>query len=329
MSATILSLLLAGVLADDSQTPRKQSGIAPSLHELTDEEEEALDRLIDRFIAGEVGKLRAEDAKKARLDVEKLGMDAIPALIRGLNKAAKIEGSCPATILAKKLAKMLATTEDVELLEIARENIGLEVGRTSHSGLLADLRVGCSARKAELSRSGITEKTPVTPPRTEIKTEIKSLRSMSTAELSEIAGKERGPRLKQVLTEISSRKGTEVVSTLGAAAASYDSDTSKLARDLLERNLSRESQEFVKDRLKDDHATVRRAAVRVSADKGWNFAKELIGVLAEDTDADVREEAHQALVKLNRGKDLGPDAKATAAERAKAVQRWREWLGEK
>jgi hypothetical protein len=329
MSAAILSLLLAGVLADDSQTPRKQSGIAPSLHELSDEEEEALDRLIDRFIAGEVGKLRAEDAKKARLDVEKLGMDAIPALIRGLNKAAKIEGSCPATILAKKLAKMLASTEDVELLEFGRENIGLEVGRTSHSGLLADLRVGCTARKAELSRSGITEKMPVSPPRTEIKTEIKSLRSMSTAELSEIAGKERGPRLKQVLTEISSRKGTEVVSTLGAAATSYDSDTSKLARELLERNLGRESQEFVKERLKDDRATVRRAAIRVSADKGWNFGKELINVLSEDTDADAREEAHQALVKLNRGKDLGPDAKATAAERAKAVERWRQWLTDK
>ena len=33
----------------------------------------------------------------------------------------------------------------------------------------------------------------------------------------------------------------------------------------------------------------------------------------------------QALVKLNGGKDLGPDAKADAAERKEAMARWREW----
>src|SRR5947209_3385886 len=105
MSATFLSLVLSGLVAagDLTDTARKQSSIAPSLHELTDDEEAELDRIIDRFIDGDIGKLRGADAKKARQEFGRLGPDAIPALIRGINKAAKIEGSCPATIIAKKL----------------------------------------------------------------------------------------------------------------------------------------------------------------------------------------------------------------------------------
>ena len=37
--------------------------------------------------------------------------------------------------------------------------------------------------------------------------------------------------------------------------------------------------------------------------------------------------AHQILVRLNRGTDLGPAAKANAEERELAVKRWREWWG--
>ena len=81
-------------------------------------------------------------------------------MIRGLNKAAKIEGSCPATIIGKKLSKMLAATDDPELLEFARENIGAGVGRSRHSGMLLELRASCTARKGELARRDITEKTP-------------------------------------------------------------------------------------------------------------------------------------------------------------------------
>jgi len=322
MSATFLSLVLTGLVSagESTDTARKQSAIAPSLHELTDDEEAELDRIIDRFIDGDIGKLRGEDAKKARQEFDKLGQDAIPALIRGLNKAAKIEGSCPATIIGKKLSTMLGSTEDSELLEFARENIGSGVSRTRHSGLLHEMRVACMLRKGELARRGVSEKTPATLTTTE-----KPPRSMTVSELAEAAGKDRGPRLKEVLNELGKRKGPEVVSALGTAAASYADDTRQLARDLLERTLRRESQEFVKDRLTDDRAEVRAMAARVAADKGWKFGKEIIELLGEDAEASVRDAAHQALVKMNKGKDLGPDGKATTAEKAEAVARWREW----
>ncbi|HEY1858822.1 MAG TPA: hypothetical protein VGG61_00600 [Gemmataceae bacterium] len=322
MTTTLLSLALAGLISagDPTDTPRKPSAIAPSLHELTDDEEAELDRIIDRFIDGDIGKLRGADAKKARQEFDKLGPDAIPALIRGINKAAKIEGSCPATIIAKKLSSMLAGTEDVELLEFVRENAGAGVGRTQHSGILHELRVNCALRKSELARRGITEKTPTSLTATE-----RPPRSMTVSELAEAAGKDRGPRLNEVLNELGKRKGAEVVSALGTAAASYDGDTRQLARDLLERTLRREGQEVVKEKLTDDRAEVRAMAARVAADKGWKFGKELIDLLGEDAEASVRDAAHQALVKMNKGKDLGPDTKATSAEKADALARWREW----
>ena len=39
----------------------------------------------------------------------------------------------------------------------------------------------------------------------------------------------------------------------------------------------------------------------------------------------VRQAAHQSLVRLNRGIDLGPDADASEAERSAAIKKWREW----
>jgi len=322
MTATLLALLLAGAPPSDSKsdTERKQSAIAPSLHELTDEEEDALDQLINRFIDVDIGKKRDDEAKKTKKEFEKLGTDAIPALIRGLNRAAKIEGSCPAVLIAEKLSKLLAGSEDPELLEFAHENIGLEVGNSRHAGVLQKLRVSCTLRKGELARRGVAAGTPAKEPSGE-----KSLRSLSVGELAEAAGKERGPQLKKVLTELSQRKGSEAVSVLGTAVASaYDSDDRKTARELLDRSLSRQSAEIVKESFRNDRAEVRAAAARSVGEKGLKFGKELIDLLADD-DVGVRQAAHQALVKLNGGKDLGPDAKADAAERKEAIARWREW----
>ena len=152
MTTTFLTLALAAVLSADTESPRKPSPIAPSLQELTDEEEAKLDAIIDRFIDADVGKVHGEEYKKRLHEFDKIGTDGIPALIRGLNRAAAIEGSCPAVVIAKKLARMLSATDDRELLEFARENIGAGVGRTRHSAVLADLRVTCTLRKTVLVR---------------------------------------------------------------------------------------------------------------------------------------------------------------------------------
>lgn len=322
MTTTFLTLALAAMMSADPDTPRKPSSIAPSLPALTDEEEDKLDAIIDRFIDADTGKLRGDDYKKAVQEFEKLGPEAIPALIRGLNKAAIIEGSCPAVVIAKKLTKMLGATEDRELLEFARENIGAGVGKTRHSAVLQDLRVACMLRKTALARAAKSNPS-TTPPATSGSGE-KALRSMSVGDLAKAAGSERGPRLKEVLTELETRRGDEAIAALGTAAASYEGDVRDLARGLLEKNLVRQGAGVIKEKTKDDRAEVRAAAARVIGAKGLKLGDELIDLLGDDN-AGVREAAHAALVKLGKGADYGPAKDASKEARAEAVKKWRAW----
>src|SRR5579884_2529437 len=157
MTATLLTLTVVIALGPAQPTykgqPRKPSPVAPSLPLLTDEEEDELDRIIDRFIAADIGKLTGAEARKAKEDLKKLGPPAIPALIRGLNRAAKLEQSCPALILARRLSDLLNRTDDLELLEFARENIGAGVEKSRHLGALRGLRGEIVLRKGLVTRS--------------------------------------------------------------------------------------------------------------------------------------------------------------------------------
>lgn len=310
------ALLVPGNPAAGTESPRRPHPLAPSLPELSDEEEERIDRVIDRFIQYDIGKLRGEEGKQALKDFQQLGPEAIPALIRGLNRAATIEASCPAVIIAKKLAGMLNASDDADLLEFARENIGAGVTRSRHMVVLKDLRTACMLRKNLVARK------PTAP---RASPGEKSLQAMSVSALAEAAGSERGPRLKQILTELEQRRGDQVVATLGSAAAAIsDTDTKQLARDSLVRNLSRQSTAYLKEKLKDDRSEVRSAAARVIGNKRLPCGKELIDVL-EDTDADVLQAARQALVRLSRGADFGPERGANEADRAAALRKWRDW----
>jgi hypothetical protein len=317
MTMTVLTLTLATLVSGDDpakDTPRKPSAIAPSLPALTKEEEDKLDEVIDRFIKADTGQLRGEDAKSAQRDFDKLGPEAIPALIRGLNKAALIEHSCPSLVIAKKLNRMLNASEDKELLEFAWDNIGAGVGRTRHSGMLNDLKVSVMLRKNALART-----TPKGP---------KSPRAMTVTELVEAASTERGPRLKTILTELETRRGNEALGALSLAATSYDSETRDLGRELLEKNLSRQTAAVVKQKLQDEQSEIRRAAARVVGTKMPALGGDLIDLLADDK-AEVREAAHDALVRLSKGEDFGPATDASKDERETAQRKWRSWWEKK
>jgi hypothetical protein len=317
MTSTLLTLTLAVLAAGGDPSPakpREPNPFAPSLPLLTDEEEAHLDEVIQRFIQYDTGQLGGADAKKARQDFDKLGPEAIPALIRGLNDAARIEHSCPAVTIAKKLARMLAATDDTELLQYARENIGLGITQSRHMAVLRELRTACMLRKNYLAR--LAASGPKVP------------RTMTTAELAEAAGSERGPRLKQVLTELEQRRGDEPIHALGVAAASYEGDVRDLARDLLLSNLTRQGAAVVKGKLRDDPPEVRAAAARAVGRKFPALGGDVIDLL-NDQDEGVREAAHQALLRLNKGTDLGPTEQASETSRADAVEQWRAWWAQR
>jgi hypothetical protein len=322
MTATLLSLTLALSICSDppknSETPRKPNPFAPSLPLLSEEEENDRDRIINRFIQADIGKLRGTDAKKAMAEFGSLGPDSIPALIRGVNRAAKIEASCPAVTIARQLQSLLRTSRDPELLDYARENIGAGVGETRHKAVLENLRVMCLMRKRYVAQNTAALQTAPG---------IHPLHSMTVSQLlSEAASSDQGPQRSAYLKELESRRTDEILPDTSAVAADdSNAKPQRLARDLLERRLGRLPLKAFKEKFKADEVEVRAAAARVAGKKFVHVEKELIDLLTDDS-AYLRKTAHQALVRLNPRIDFGPKADDDATEREAAVQKWREWL---
>jgi hypothetical protein len=315
MTATLpilAALLDTGLAADPAETPRKPSIIAPSLPQLTREEEDKLDEIVERFMKADTGQLRGLEARQAVKDFEALKPEAIPALIRGLNKAATMQHSCPVLMISKKLNSFLMASEDQQLLEYARDEIGAGVGRSRHSGTLQDLRTKLMLRRNALARR------PSPPPR--------GLRDLTTSELVKAASTERGPKLGSVLTELESRKGKEVLAGLSVAASSYDRDARKLGRELLDKHLGRQTEEVVREKLGDDNPEVRGAAARVAGARFPSLGGSLVDLLV-DPKPEVRESARQGLVKMSRNtQDFGPRPEDSVEAQKESQRRWRAWL---
>jgi hypothetical protein len=311
MTSTLLALSLALLAAEPAdKTPRKPSGIAPSLPALTKEEERKLDEIVERLIRADTGRLRGEAARQAMKEFNALKPEAIPALIRGLNRSAKLSYSCPVLLITKRLTSLLLASNDQVLLEFARDEIGAGVGRSRYAGTLQDLRFKCLMRRNALARLAPP------PPR--------GIAALGASQLAKAANSERGPRLKGILTELAKRSGKEVVPALAVAADSYDKDTQKLGRELLDSHLIRQSASHVLEKLSDDAVEVRKSAIRVLSAKHPDLVSKVIDRLT-DENAEVRAEARGALVKRSKGEDFGPGATAGKAEQLDAQKKWRAW----
>jgi hypothetical protein len=120
------------------------------------------------------------------------------------------------------------------------------------------------------------------------------------------------------------RNDDRSLAELAQAASTSDGDTRQLARDLLNRSLSRRSAADLKEKLKSEEPEIRSAAARAAGNKKLPLGEELIDLLS-DEEGEVRQAAHQALIRLSRGKDYGPKPEAGESGRAEAVKKWREW----
>lgn len=175
-----------------STKERERHPLAPSLPRLTKEEDRKIESTIDRMIQADIGKLKGADAKKALDEFNRLGPESSFNLIDGLNRTANMESSCPAVIIAKRLASIFSTTEDIELLTFAKENIGAGVTAKRHLNVLKDLQFNIQLRKGYLQRKALAQgkkdggKTP-TPTR------------MSPGELEKALAKVKGDELKALI----------------------------------------------------------------------------------------------------------------------------------
>jgi hypothetical protein len=315
VSTLALSCLLLLQPPGGDGKQRERFPFGPSLPQLTEKEHAAIERIIDRFIAYDVGKLKGAEGAKALADFNALGPEAIPCLIDGLNRAANLEDSCPAVLIAKKLGTLLRGSKDAQLLDYTRENVGAGVTAKRHTVVLKDLKLACQLQKSALQREAAFK---------EKASGLKAAKAMSTAELVEAAGSAGGERLKDVLTELEKRPGDKVLPALLGAVAGSDEDVKKHGRSLLVRYLGRQSGAVLKKSLGDERAEVRAAAARVYGVKGYKVPDHIIPLLT-DGDAAVRQAARQTLVQLSKGQDFGPQPDASFGEIAEAQQMWRVW----
>jgi hypothetical protein len=131
----------------EGESKAKPSPFAPSLRDLSETEEKKLDAIVDRFIEADLGKLTGVEGDRAKDEFRNLGPDAFFALVRGLNKSAKIDMKCPAVLIAQKLNAQISKSNDVELLQYARENVGAGVGETKHGTVLKQLKLNATLRQ--------------------------------------------------------------------------------------------------------------------------------------------------------------------------------------
>ena len=313
MNAAIFVAALA-IFAGGTPSPkeRERHPLAPSLPLLTKEEYKKIDTVIDRFIDYDTGKLKGPAGKKALEDFNRLGPESIFNLVDGLNRAAEMQDSCPAVIIAKRVAYILTTTEDADLLAFAKDTIGAGVTGKRHLGVLKDLQFNILLRKAALQRRGITAASVKTPG------------AMSTADLEKGITKETGAKLQALLTEAEKRNGPKAVDLLVLGITNSDAGVVKLSQSLLAKNLQHQAGDVLKGLLKHERKDVRIAAAHAIGSKKLRFGAELIALL-QDGDDDVRQAGRRALVQIAGGMDHGPSPDASFGERESAIARWRVW----
>ncbi len=149
--------LLALFLLDDpddllTDTTKRPHPLAPSLTQLSAEEEKKIEKIIDQFILADTGKIIGQSAQKAIADFKGLGPDAFFELIKGFNKAAEIEHSCPALTIARKLKNQLSRSKDRQLLQYARENLGVGVKKSKYSDVTRELKWTATQQQKKLGR---------------------------------------------------------------------------------------------------------------------------------------------------------------------------------
>lgn len=324
MSMTHLAAVLALTLGQPSPSDQRLANpLAPSLPQLTPKEEAKFEAIIERFIQYDIGKLPGAPGKKALEDFNRLPPESIFVLIDGFNRASKMEASCPAVLIGKKLVSILNASDDLELLTFAKENVGAGVTAKRHQGLLKDVQFSILLRKGALQRKRLALAGSSGP-----SLALRSPASMSLAELERAADTTKGSQLRPVLVEIEKRQGPKVVQALAAAAARPDKEIQTLALGLLGKHASRQSAAQLKDLLKHDQPQVKVAAAREIASRNLAYGSELIDLL-QDTDPAVHQAARAALRQLSRGLDYGPEPDASFGERDTAVRQWRSWWAKK
>ena len=121
-----LTMRLQGKKSASASAFRRTPLLLPS-----QQENNQHDEIVDRFIQYDVGQLRGAAGVKARKDFQALGPNALPALVRGLNRSADIHATCPVGVIASKLLQTLRIADSPAMTQYAIDNIGQGVSENA------------------------------------------------------------------------------------------------------------------------------------------------------------------------------------------------------
>jgi hypothetical protein len=132
---------------------------------------------------------------------------------------------------------------------------------------------------------------------------------------------------EKLLATYRDSKGGEYTDALARAATKMTGDGQTAVRDALAQRMTRMTPSTLNDCMRDRDRELRRAAALAAAAKGKErlalFAENLIRLIADDET--LVAQAARATLKTLSGKDFGPEAGVSAADRAKALIAWRNW----
>jgi len=288
------------------------------------QKEDEYDRIVNEFIAYDIGQLPGPAGQMANQRFRSLQTtDAIPALVRGVNRTARIPASCPIIMLSQKLQELLRSA-DRDMLRYVSAN--LDRGANLRYGqFLENLRQSVNV---QMGQAAATSPTVLRDMRAVTASQLRRSRvpvdKWSYDDLVEAVSQEKGEALVQVLEELQQRKGSQYTEALANAIPQVSDDVKPAARGLLAQRLVRMTDETLKAKLSDPNEEVRAAAAVAVGYKGSPLYKEL-AVAVRDKSSLVATNAHDVLVKM-LGEDRGPPAGADGMQWYQASKAWEEWL---
>lgn len=304
-------LVVVGLHLVHTQGQTTTNPIAPSLPFLSEEEEDRLDGIVNRFMLFDTGNLAGPAGARALEDFQKLGYEAIPALLRGLRKSADLAHSCPVIVIAKKLRNLLLKSQDHALLDFARDEV-TAIDSTRYRALLTDLRVQLASRMADLDRMKGPSPKPVSP-----------LGRLSVEDLNKRVRLERNEKILSALgRELAQRNDLKAADGLGSLSASVYPAVQLEGLRALSSWVSNRTATQLTALILHESAPVRlQAGIKLIKTQD-NQILQALGLL-KDPVASVREGIHGELMRQT-GSDL-PAPGNTQAGQEEAFRLWVGW----
>jgi hypothetical protein len=260
----------------------------------------------------------------ARQGLDNLPPMSVPALVRGINCTAQshLGFTEPFSCLNLKLRTLVQDSEDVPSLSYAAVNLGAGISEGSpfwatvqrmRSQILTNSTF-LDRMILELQQSILAKKQFVKTMSTFV-TNKKDLTNLLSLVSPICHGDHISPHFKQF-----QKNQVDLQYLLFIKTQKMFSKTQDVFQQMWNK-----PNPFIVEKLKDADPLVRWVAVNIISRKRIPAEKELIELLSDPV-AEVREAAHQALVRLSRGTDFGPRLMDSPAKIQQASKRWTAWL---